>query len=56
MVFSGFQFARAAAQRGMPAAVVSRRRTRADGVADVEIEHACTGVVDAALAELTAQA
>lgn len=41
MVWSGYRFARAAAQRGMPVAIVNLGRTRADGLAALKIEHPC---------------
>lgn len=37
-VFSGFRFARAAARRGIPLAIVTQGSTRADGLATVKLE------------------
>jgi NAD-dependent SIR2 family protein deacetylase len=37
-VFSGFRFARAAARRGIPLAIVNQGPTRADDLADVKVE------------------
>jgi NAD-dependent SIR2 family protein deacetylase len=39
-VFSGFRFARRAAERGIPIAIVNRGETRADGMAAVRIDAA----------------
>jgi len=38
MVFSGYRFARAAAQKKLPIAIVNRGRTRADELATVKVE------------------
>ena len=51
MVFSGYRFARAAAERGIPLALVNLGRTRADGEATLKVEGRC-GEVLPRLAEL----
>lgn len=38
MVYSGFRFARMAAQAGLPLAIVNRGRTRADALAQLKVE------------------
>ncbi len=49
MVFSGFRFAREAAARGLPVAVLNRGRTRADDLLTLKVEADC-GVALAAIA------
>lgn len=51
MVFSGFRFVRAAAERGTPVAIVNRGRTRADDLATVKVDTDCGET----LAELAAR-
>ncbi len=41
MVFSGYRFAREAAERGIPLAIVALGRTRADPLATVKVEARC---------------
>jgi NAD-dependent SIR2 family protein deacetylase len=41
MVYSGFRFARAAAQRGIPIAAVNLGRTRADDLLTLKVEDRC---------------
>ena len=52
MVWSGFRFARMAAEAGIPLAILNRGRTRADGLAALKLEADCVqvlpGLVDAA--------
>lgn len=38
MVYSGFRFVHAAAERGLPVAAVNRGRTRADGLLALKLE------------------
>ncbi len=45
MVFSGYRFARAAAERGLPLALVNLGRTRADGEAALKVEGRCGEVL-----------
>ena len=45
MVYSGFRFARAAAQAGKPIAAINRGRTRADDLLGLKIESDCTDVL-----------
>ncbi len=54
MVFSGFRFARQAAEQGKPIAIVNRGRTRADDLATLKIEADCATVLTAALEALPA--
>jgi len=46
MVFSGYRFARRAAETGKPIAIVNRGRTRADDIASVRIDADCGEVLD----------
>jgi NAD-dependent SIR2 family protein deacetylase len=46
MVYSGYRFARRAAETGKPIAIVNRGRTRADGVATLKIDADCGDVLD----------
>ena len=46
MVFSGYRFARRAAEAGKPIAIVNRGRTRADDIAAVRIDADCGDVLD----------
>ena len=41
MVYSGFRFARMAAEAGMPLAVLNLGRTRADGLATLKVHADC---------------
>lgn len=50
MVFSGFRFARQAAARGTPIAIVNRGRTRADDLAALRIDADCAVVLAGAIA------
>lgn len=59
MVYSGFRFAREAAQRGLPIAAVNRGKTRADELLALKVEKDCAaalGAVVAALAPLPSEA
>ncbi|HUO82984.1 MAG TPA: NAD-dependent protein deacetylase [Gammaproteobacteria bacterium] len=47
MVFSGYRLARAAAERGLPLAIVNLGRTRADSLAPLRIEGRCGELLDA---------
>ena len=46
MVYSGYRFARRAAETGKPIAIVNRGRTRADGVAALKIDADCGDILD----------
>jgi NAD-dependent SIR2 family protein deacetylase len=46
MVFSGYRFARRAAETGKPIAILNRGRTRADDVATLKIDADCGDVLD----------
>lgn len=48
MVYSGFRFARMAHERGMPVAILTRGRTRADALAGLKLEGDCAEVLAAA--------
>ncbi len=50
MVYSGFRFARMAAEAGLPLAIVNRGRTRADGLAELKVEADVGDALHAALA------
>ena len=52
MVFSGYRFVRAAAQRAIPIAVVNRGRTRADDVASLKIDGSAGRVLSDAVGGL----
>ncbi len=52
MVFSGFRFARRAAELGKPVAIVNRGRTRADELATLKIDADCESVLGAAVESL----
>jgi len=41
MVWSGYRFARLAAERGLPVASINRGRTRADHLLDIKVEESC---------------
>ena len=56
MVFSGFRFARQAAQAGKPLAIVNRGRTRADELASLRISADCADVLSGAFALLQGEA
>ena len=49
MVFSGFRFARHAAEAGKPIAIVNRGRTRADDLATLKVDGDCGAILAAAL-------
>ncbi|MEJ2602858.1 MAG: NAD-dependent protein deacetylase [Gammaproteobacteria bacterium] len=49
MVFSGYRFARYAAEAGKPVALVNRGRTRADELAALKIEEDCGAVLTTAI-------
>lgn len=53
-VWSGFRFARRAAERGIPIAIVNIGPTRADDLASLKIEERCGAALSAAFASLTA--
>jgi len=55
MVFSGFRFARDAADLGKPVAIVNRGRTRADELATLKCSGDCGELLQGALAELQRQ-
>jgi NAD-dependent SIR2 family protein deacetylase len=46
MVYSGYRFARRAAETGKPIAIVNRGRTRADDVATLKIDADCGDTLD----------
>jgi NAD-dependent SIR2 family protein deacetylase len=48
-VWSGYRFARRAAESGIPVAIVNLGRTRADGLADVIVRGRCGEVLSALL-------
>jgi len=52
-VWSGFRFARRAAERGLPLAIVNIGPTRADDLAALKIEQRCGEVLGAAVESLT---
>lgn len=52
MVFSGFRFCRAAAERGLPMATLNRGRTRADALLELKIDADCTSVLESVAARL----
>ena len=54
MVFSGYRFAKAAAEKGVPLALLNLGRTRADDVATLKIEGSCADVLPRATARLGA--
>ncbi len=54
MVFSGFRFARQAAEQGKPIAIVNQGQTRADDLATLKVEADCAQVLTAALEQLPA--
>lgn len=45
MVFSGFRFARRAAELGKPIAIINQGKTRADELADLKIDEDCQSVL-----------
>ncbi|HEX8253204.1 MAG TPA: NAD-dependent protein deacetylase [Thermoanaerobaculia bacterium] len=51
-VWSGFRFAKRAAERGLPIAIVNIGPTRADDLATLKIEEKCGAVLTAAIREL----
>lgn len=50
MVYSGFRFARAAREAGLPLALLNRGVTRADGIATLKLQADCGATLEAALA------
>jgi NAD-dependent SIR2 family protein deacetylase len=50
MVYSGYRFARLAAEGGMPLVILTRGMTRADDLADMKIEADCGPTLAAAMA------
>ena len=53
MVFSGFRFARRAAELEKPIAIVNQGRTRADDIASVKVDDECGRALSVALESLT---
>jgi NAD-dependent SIR2 family protein deacetylase len=52
MVFSGYRFARRAAELGKPVVVLNQGLTRADALAALKLEGECGALLDAAVAQL----
>jgi NAD-dependent SIR2 family protein deacetylase len=52
MVFSGYRFARRAAELGKPVVVLNQGFTRADALAALKLEGECGAVLDAAMTQL----
>jgi NAD-dependent SIR2 family protein deacetylase len=52
MVFSGFRFARRAAELGKPVVVINNGLTRADPLAALKVQGECGALLDAAIARL----
>jgi hypothetical protein len=52
MVYSGYRFARFAADLGLPIAIVNRGRTRADEVAELKVEGDIGTLLGEAIADL----
>ena len=52
MIYSGFRFARAAAQAGLPIAAINRGRTRADDLIELKLETDCATALNAAIGGL----
>ena len=52
MVYSGFRFAREAAQRGLPIAAINRGKTRADDLLALKIENDCAAALGALVTAL----
>jgi NAD-dependent SIR2 family protein deacetylase len=52
MVFSGYRFARRAAEQDKPVAIVNKGRTRADDVASVKVSADCADVLPSIVADL----
>lgn len=52
MVFSGFRFARRAAELGKPVVVINNGLTRADALAALKVQGECGALLDAAVARL----
>jgi NAD-dependent SIR2 family protein deacetylase len=50
MVYSGYRFARAAAEAGKPIAAVNLGRTRADGVLTLKVNASCASALSACVA------
>jgi len=53
MVFSGFRFARRAAELKKPIAIVNQGRTRADDIASVKVDDECGRALSVALESFT---
>lgn len=49
MIYSGFRFARAAAQAGLPIAAINRGKTRADDLIELKLETDCATALTAAM-------
>lgn len=54
-VYSGYRVCEWAAARGLPIAILTRGRTRADALATFKVDGACSATLAAALAALTAR-
>ncbi|HTV21289.1 MAG TPA: NAD-dependent protein deacetylase [Polyangiaceae bacterium] len=52
MVFSGYRFARRAADLGKPIVVLNQGLTRADGLATLKVQGECSALLELAVAEL----
>ena len=52
MVFSGFRFARAAAERGLPVAALNQGRTRADDLLTLKVDAECGSALTAVVQRL----
>ncbi len=55
MVWSGFRFARFAAESGKPVAIINRGRTRADDLADFKVDAGCAEILSQILPPLLRQ-
>jgi NAD-dependent SIR2 family protein deacetylase len=55
MVWSGFRFARFAAESGQPVAIINRGKTRADGLADCKVDAGCAETLSLLLPPLLRQ-
>lgn len=54
MLYSGFRFARAAVQQGLPVAAINRGKTRADDLLSLKVESDCGAALAAVVDVLTA--
>jgi NAD-dependent SIR2 family protein deacetylase len=52
MVWSGYRFARAASERGIPIAAINLGRTRADDMLSVKVSERCGGVLSSMVEDL----